>query len=141
MRLEVNSNCNSLKYLPKEIMEQTLSPSSTYPGGCNCWNRKNILVVRVVFSSFSSALNIPDELEPYYSLQFYPSHHCYAPTNLPKRWTMLLVLKTSNRTNPFVIMQSYWTSVLPKTQTKTQLLTKLSDNLKLKFYALILFVP
>lgn len=60
------SHCNSLKFLPKEIVEQTSGPSPTGPGRQFAADvirrtRQKILLIREVFSSFTSASIIPDE--------------------------------------------------------------------------------
>lgn len=60
------AHCNSLLHLPKEIMEQTSSPTPTSPGQQFAADvirrtRQKILLVRDVFSSFTSASLIRDE--------------------------------------------------------------------------------
>ena len=60
------SHCNSLKSLPKEIMEQSSGPTPLNPGQQFAADvirrtRQKILLVRDVFSSFTCASIIPDE--------------------------------------------------------------------------------
>ena len=60
------AQCNSLKHFPKEIFQQSSSPTPTGPGqqfACDviCRSLQKICVVRDVHSSFTSATIIPDE--------------------------------------------------------------------------------